>query len=81
MAKLEYTKFDFDFRKMQQGSKVGGEEYFPKGVKFIEPSAPADFKRECYENYPETYQGGMERGVSLVELLNKRVQNEALAAD
>ena len=80
MPKLEYTKYNFDFGRMQNSfAGYSTEEFFPKGVNFIEPTSPADFKRECFEKYPESYQEGMERGVSLVELLYKRIQNDTLS--
>lgn len=47
--------------------------YFPEGVNFHEPLAPADFKPTSFRSFPETLCMGKKRGIEMVEILNKRI--------
>lgn len=76
--RIEYLRYNCDFQAMRRQNPIyATEEMFPKGVNFLEPGAPADYKREILQAYPESYRQGVDRGLSLVELLNKRVLDES----
>ena len=74
MPNLEFAKYNFNFKWMLKNNpECSFNEYFDNGVFFSEPKAPIDFKNEILQSYPESQKSGQARGLSLVELMNKRV--------
>ena len=58
---------------LQSNIHYQSEAYFAQGVKFVEPRSPADCKEYMHIVYPEERKQAQERGLSLVELINKRI--------
>ena len=78
MIHLEFTKSKFSFEKMLQNNPAFVKlKYFPKDVTFLEPDAPADYKEHTFNAYPENEKDAKQRGLMLVELLNKRLLKES----
>lgn len=73
---LEYIKCNLNFKEIERTKKSKGE-YFPEGVYFREPWPPADYKKEIFENFPESGQQGHLRGLSLIEMVNQRIREES----
>ena len=64
---LEYIKCNLNFKQIEKTKKSKeGAKYFPEGVYFREPWPPADYKKELFENFPESDQQGRLRGLSLI---------------
>lgn len=77
MPKLEFTKHGFDFELLRQKYDCGSE-VFPKNINFKEPPGPIiDLKDYIFNIFPESKKQSLQRGLSLVELLNKRIQAES----
>ena len=73
----EHMLYKFDFGQiMEENWQFPSKGYFPKTVDFKEPRLPADFKREIFEAYPERDGPALTRGISLLEVLNRRIQAE-----
>ena len=76
MPDLEFTKHQFNFQQMKaanENDKYTTDVFFPDGISFKEPLGPADYKPEIFSLYPETLENGKKRGISLIELMNKRI--------
>ena len=61
----------FDFKTMRD--EYSNSKYFPPGIDFKEPKAPADFKDYMFKIYPESARNVHQRGVALFEQINERI--------
>ena len=75
---LEWYKYDFDYEWMcYQNALYSTGRYFPYGVDFKEPAEPALGKKEARWCFPEKEQPMQERGMKMIESMNKRIHEES----
>ena len=82
MKKLEFAKSRYDFEKMMDegvSARYRSEEYFPKDVSFKEADMPIDFKNEALSMTSETLKEGQVRGLSLIQRMNVRLDDESIS--
>ena len=84
ISKLEWTKYGFNFKLMQCQNIMYSTEsrYFPKNVNFHEaPRKDHAHKAYMFQPHPETKHQSQGRTLSLLELMNARMEFERKSSD
>ena len=78
MPELEFPKKKFNFKNFRNSQcPYKPHHIFPYGVFFKEPPIRPDYKEEIFDIYPESEEFGQSRTISLIELMNRRIEQES----
>ena len=80
MPNLEFKKYGFNFKNMQENClQYSNGKHFPKGITIVEKDEFPLFKNEVFNKtfYPETFKKGVLRTMDQFQIVNKRVQEES----